>query len=52
MGQVAQILNIQVHKVNNIELYGPGDLEVHQGKDNRQYVLDFGRCKHHFICFY
>eukprot|EP00698_Gefionella_okellyi_P008753 TRINITY_DN2189_c0_g1_i3.p1 TRINITY_DN2189_c0_g1~~TRINITY_DN2189_c0_g1_i3.p1 ORF type:complete len:714 (-),score=144.48 TRINITY_DN2189_c0_g1_i3:1496-3637(-) len=45
MRSAAKIFNIKAHCVGSEEklLYGPGDIEVHIGRDGRAYVLDTAR---------
>ena len=45
MKEVGERLNLKGHKTGaqNVQVYGPGDIEAHLGKDNKFYVLDFGR---------
>lgn len=40
MKDIALKLNLKEHKVNDIELFTPGDLEVHHGFDNKDYIID------------
>ncbi|PRP85823.1 hypothetical protein PROFUN_06015 [Planoprotostelium fungivorum] len=47
MSEAAQKLNIKGHAVGPIDnpkfIHGPTDIEGHQGKDGRYYVIDFQR---------
>ena len=47
MKTVARILNLKGHYVasgrQKVKIYGPADVEGHLGRDNKYYVLDFGR---------
>jgi len=43
MRRVGEILNLKPHYVAGVELFGPGDIEGHKGKDGLFYVLDFSR---------
>ena len=45
MKEVAERLNLKGHKtgLQKVTIYGPGDIEGHLGKDDKFYVLDFGR---------
>ena len=45
MQEAAEILNLKGHRTGTgrVMIYGPGDIEAHEGKDNKFYVVDFGR---------
>eukprot|EP01125_Pyxidicula_operculata_P022245 TRINITY_DN898_c1_g1_i1.p1 TRINITY_DN898_c1_g1~~TRINITY_DN898_c1_g1_i1.p1 ORF type:complete len:1793 (+),score=365.55 TRINITY_DN898_c1_g1_i1:43-5379(+) len=43
MKDVGRLLNLREHVCSDKSIIGPGDIEVHLGKDNRYYVIDFGR---------
>eukprot|EP01124_Arcella_intermedia_P003950 TRINITY_DN12232_c0_g1_i1.p1 TRINITY_DN12232_c0_g1~~TRINITY_DN12232_c0_g1_i1.p1 ORF type:complete len:1242 (-),score=329.75 TRINITY_DN12232_c0_g1_i1:18-3698(-) len=43
MKSIANLLNLSSHKVNGVDIYGPGDIEIHKGMDGNHYVIDFGR---------
>jgi len=43
MKNAARSLNLAGHKISYVTIFGPGDIEVHKGSDNRYYLLDFGR---------
>jgi len=46
MRSAGKRLNLKEHKVGLkklVSVYGPGDIEVHEGFDKKFYVLDFGR---------
>eukprot|EP01125_Pyxidicula_operculata_P011059 TRINITY_DN3612_c0_g1_i10.p1 TRINITY_DN3612_c0_g1~~TRINITY_DN3612_c0_g1_i10.p1 ORF type:complete len:1231 (+),score=183.36 TRINITY_DN3612_c0_g1_i10:494-3694(+) len=46
MKKAAEKLNVKGHLVGpnaDTEIYGPCDIEVHVGYDNRAYILDFAR---------
>lgn len=39
MKKAAKILNLKPHQIKNVTLYGPVDMEVHKGVDDRLYLL-------------
>ena len=43
--QIGKTLNLKKHPVgpSKTNIYGPGDIEGHEGKDGRLYMLDFAR---------
>jgi Clustered mitochondria len=46
MRMAGKRLNLKEHRVGLkqlVSVYGPGDIEVHEGSDGKFYVLDFGR---------
>jgi hypothetical protein len=43
MEKAGIILNLKAHYVQNVIIYGPGDIEGHLGYDGNYYVVDFGR---------
>ncbi|EGC36444.1 hypothetical protein DICPUDRAFT_31848 [Dictyostelium purpureum] len=45
MERMCKILNLTGHVVgaNKVFIYGPGDIEIHKGFDNRYYMIDFAR---------
>jgi len=43
MQYLAQMLHLAPHKVKDKVLFAAGDVEGHQGPDNRKYLLDLGR---------
>jgi hypothetical protein len=46
MARAGTLLNLKGHYVGNDRselIYGPGDIEVHRGKDDRLYVIDAAR---------
>eukprot|EP01125_Pyxidicula_operculata_P023200 TRINITY_DN989_c3_g1_i4.p1 TRINITY_DN989_c3_g1~~TRINITY_DN989_c3_g1_i4.p1 ORF type:complete len:1653 (+),score=390.20 TRINITY_DN989_c3_g1_i4:723-4961(+) len=44
MSHVGKRLNLAPHRVGDVDIYGPGDIEGHLGSNKRFYVVDFGRC--------
>eukprot|EP01091_Cochliopodium_minus_P008088 TRINITY_DN1798_c0_g1_i1.p1 TRINITY_DN1798_c0_g1~~TRINITY_DN1798_c0_g1_i1.p1 ORF type:complete len:1165 (-),score=271.99 TRINITY_DN1798_c0_g1_i1:41-3277(-) len=43
MELLAKVLNISEHKVLNVNIFGPGDIEGHIGTDERFYLIDLAR---------
>ena len=43
VSRICGSLGLAKHKVLQVDMPGPGDLECHVGTDNRYYVLDFAR---------
>lgn len=43
MASAARMMNLKAHRVQNVLICAPADIEVHQGSDNRYYVLDTAR---------
>ena len=45
MKEAAELLNLKGHRtgVGRVMIWGPGDIEAHEGTDNKFYVVDFGR---------
>jgi hypothetical protein len=45
MKEAGRILNLKGHLVGDdqVEIFGPADIEGHQGTDGRYYLLDFAR---------
>lgn len=43
MERVGEVLNLKKHKVGEVVITGPSDIEGHKGTDNKYYVLDFAR---------
>jgi hypothetical protein len=43
MGRAGSWLGLAPHRVRDVDIVGPGDIEVHRGSDGRYYALDFGR---------
>ncbi|KYQ91377.1 hypothetical protein DLAC_08332 [Tieghemostelium lacteum] len=46
MERISKILNLREHEVGlkQTKIYGPGDIEIHEGRDGRFYMIDFARC--------
>ena len=43
LSAVGRSLGLAEHEVGGVRMYGPGDLEIHEGLDGRYYCLDLAR---------